>query len=50
MRSPLIDSELTLAFPPAFTITSPSTDRGEVMVKVGGRTLLSSRSRARSIN
>ena len=46
MRSPLIGSELTLAFPPAFTIASPSTDRGEAMVKVGGRTLLSSRSRA----
>jgi hypothetical protein len=44
MRYPLIDSELTLAFPPAFTIASPSTDRGEAMVKVGGRTLLSSRS------
>jgi hypothetical protein len=42
MRSPLIGSELTLAFPPAFTIASPSTDWGETMVKVGGRTLLSS--------
>ena len=46
MRSPLIESESTLAFPPAFTIASPSTDLGEAMVKVGGRTLLSSRSRA----
>jgi hypothetical protein len=45
MRPPLLYSELTLAFPPAFTITSPSPDRGEVMVKAGGRTLLSSRSR-----
>jgi hypothetical protein len=43
MRSSLIGFELSLAFPPAFTITSPSTDRGEVMVKVGGRTLLSNR-------
>ena len=46
MRPPLIESESTLAFPPAFTIASPSTDSGEAMVKVGGRTLLSSRSRA----
>jgi hypothetical protein len=46
MRSPLIGSELILAIPPAFTIASPSTDRGEAMGKVGGRTLLSSRSRA----
>ncbi len=44
MRSPLSGSELTFAFPPAFTIASPSTDRGEAMVKVGGNTLLSSRS------
>jgi hypothetical protein len=49
MRSPLIGSELILAFPPAFTIVSPSTDWGETMVKVGGRTLLPSPSRARSL-
>jgi hypothetical protein len=49
MRSSLIGAELTLAFPPAFTITSPSPDGGEVMVKVGGKTLLSNRSRVRSL-
>ena len=38
-----------LTFPPAFTITSPSPQQGEVMVKVGGKTLLSSRSRTHSL-
>src|SRR5208282_4059480 len=44
--NPRFVSAITLIFPPAFTIASPSFDRGEAMVKVGGRTLLSSRSRA----
>jgi hypothetical protein len=43
---PRLVSALTLIFPPAFTITSPSTNRGEVMEKAGGTTLLSSRSQA----
>jgi hypothetical protein len=49
MRSPLIGPELTFAFPPAFTIASPSTNWGETMVKMGGRTLLPSWSRVRSM-
>jgi hypothetical protein len=43
---PRLVSVFTLTFPPAFTITSPSTNWGEVMVKAGGTNLLSSRSRA----
>jgi hypothetical protein len=48
--SPRFVEARTATFPPAFTITSPSPKRGEVMVKVGGITLLSSRNRARLLN
>ena len=43
---PRFVAALTLTFPPAFAITSPSSYWGEAMVKADGRTLLSTRSRA----
>jgi hypothetical protein len=42
--NPTVFNHILLPSPPAFAIASPSPERGEAMVKTGGRTLLSSRS------